>query len=80
MYLKSNVVDKLVPCIQCPKAFRKGKGLKEHKGTHTGEKPYSCNQCLKAFSTRGNLKSHLRIHTGEKPFCCNQFPKYCLAW
>ncbi|CAL4210609.1 unnamed protein product [Meganyctiphanes norvegica] len=55
----------------CDKAFSRSFQLKNHRMTHSGEKPYQCSHCDKAFSENSNLKVHQRMHTGEKPYRCS---------
>ena len=37
-------------------------GLKMHKFTHSGERPFRCPQCDKGFSHKYNMQRHQRIH------------------
>ena len=46
--------------------------LKQDKGIHTGDKPFSCSHCDYKDATSSQLKQHERVHTGDKPFRCSQ--------
>ncbi|KAK8375754.1 hypothetical protein O3P69_008480 [Scylla paramamosain] len=64
------ITRKLHQCAYCSFSAYTPSGLKEHKRTHTGEKPFACPYCSYKSNKKFNLKLHLRIHTGEKPFSC----------
>ena len=85
-FLKSENIDKTVPCDKsnkakfyscqiCEKIFPTPAKLKIHSRIHTGEKPFKCDVCDKSFSVNGTLTDHKRIHTGEKPFKCDECGK-----
>ena len=57
-------------CDVCGQALSSASNLKQHRLTHTEEKPYQCEVCGKRFFRAGNLTTHMRIHTGQKPFQC----------
>ena len=44
--------------ISAPSHFQKGRSLKKHRRTHSGEKRFPCDQCTKSFSVNGNIKKH----------------------
>jgi uncharacterized Zn-finger protein len=57
----------------CESSFSKKSGLKDHRRTHTGEKPYHCvwPDCGQCFSTMSVLHNHKLTHTGERKFHCD---------
>lgn len=58
-------------CQYCGKFFTHRGSFREHKRTHTGERPYECDICHRRFALPKTLQSHYHIHTGEKPFQCD---------
>lgn len=48
----------------CPATFSRRNTLKNHKMSHTGEKPHSCTfpDCERKFTERGNMKTHMKTH------------------
>ncbi|XP_067636630.1 zinc finger protein 431-like isoform X2 [Eurosta solidaginis] len=60
-------------CDICGKCFYRKSYLRQHKRTHSGEKPYKCDICERRFANLSHVSVHMRTHTGEKPYKC----KYC---
>ncbi|KAG7312861.1 hypothetical protein JYU34_001242 [Plutella xylostella] len=54
----------------CHMKFAASGTLKNHRRTHTGEKPHKCTHCDKAFVQKNDLAAHMRCHTGERPYVC----------
>ena len=57
-------------CSKCKKRFETAYRLKEHKISHSNERPYPCRKCPRRFKTKCNLRSHQSVHSKKKPFCC----------
>ena len=55
----------------CEKRFTNSGHLRNHKMTHTGDKPHKCDICEKGFAANNDLQSHRRIHTGDMPYKCD---------
>ncbi|KAJ0000601.1 hypothetical protein NQD34_012443 [Periophthalmus magnuspinnatus] len=47
-------------CSVCKKSFGTKRVLQQHKGVHTGDKPFSCSTCEKTFSKKAHLHEHLK--------------------
>ncbi|XP_037944400.1 zinc finger protein 729-like [Teleopsis dalmanni] len=65
----------LIACDFCEKKFPNMSSLKNHRVSHTGEKPYTCTECNKKFAVKHALKYHMMLHTGEKPYTCTECNK-----
>ena len=53
-------------CEYCSKIFKDINHLRDHRNTHTGERPHVCKYCGKTFASRGNKYAHLRqAHQGK---------------
>jgi len=59
--------NKVFNCDQCSYETTHITSMKDHKRTHTGERPYVCLTCTKTFSTTAHLNRHIKgVHLGEK--------------
>ena len=71
--------DRKFLCDFCAKSFCTKTKLREHRMTHTGEKPFKCGKCDYGSTQRGNLRLHMKTHEREekltpekKPYRCQQ--------
>lgn len=60
-------------CKICDKKFQYPRQLREHKVTHTGDRPYTCEVCCKSFALPKYIAIHMQTHSGIKPYKC----RYC---
>ncbi|KAG8196192.1 hypothetical protein JTE90_007920 [Oedothorax gibbosus] len=49
-------------CDFCPYVTMYKSHWREHRRTHTGEKPFQCSHCNRRFAQKTNLKSHMLVH------------------
>ena len=62
----TSIYDRKFKCDVCGKSFEKNAKLKDHKNTHTGEKPYQCKFCNTCFASFGTHAMHQRSHLGHR--------------
>ncbi|XP_078733150.1 uncharacterized protein LOC144947714 isoform X1 [Lampetra fluviatilis] len=62
-------------CEVCGKGCGSPWHLRQHRGTHTGEKRYACAECGKAFVHHASLHRHRRAHAGAKRYRCGRCAK-----
>ncbi|KEF62316.1 uncharacterized protein A1O9_00288 [Exophiala aquamarina CBS 119918] len=49
-------------CVTCGKSFVRLSILKDHRLTHSGQKPHECPRCGKAFTRKNDCQRHEKIH------------------
>ncbi|XP_056388377.1 oocyte zinc finger protein XlCOF7.1-like [Hyla sarda] len=70
--------EKIFPCSECGKYFKKKCILSMHERIHRDERPFSCSECGRTFRQKSDLTVHERMHRGEKPYSCPECGK-CLT-
>ena len=57
-------------CEVCGKCLSSKQNCREHKYTHTGEKPFKCKDCGARFRQCSQLSVHKRMHRANPPHPC----------
>ena len=59
---------KMHQCDFCNKLFSTASNMREHRRTHTGEKPFVCRYCGKAFAQSSTHSKHQLVHKSKEKF------------
>ena len=62
------IIKKKFRCRECMKSYSSKQSLREHKYSHTNQKPYLCSICGKSFKFGSQLCIHRRSHRGIEDF------------
>lgn len=58
-------------CNACGERFTRSTTLREHKRTHTDERPFPCSICPKTFARSKDRNRHQALHAGKNKFSCD---------
>ncbi|XP_062561046.1 zinc finger protein ZFP2-like [Armigeres subalbatus] len=58
-------------CDVCGKSYRQAASLRNHKLSHSQEKPFSCTICGHSTSQKSSLKKHMLTHSETKSYVCD---------
>ena len=77
-------------CMECGQMFADQSTLRNHRLTHSGEKPLQCDICSKTFLWPNRLRSHKLTHAEFYPYMCTschvklrtkaQVKKHCIKY
>ncbi|XP_035664805.1 zinc finger protein 572-like [Branchiostoma floridae] len=71
-YVEHTKVHRVWECPICKYSTQDWMTYRQHKRSHTEERPYTCPMCTYTAKLKVDLERHIRAHTGERPFTCPQ--------
>ena len=71
---KSGKETKLFWCNICGKSCVSNKRLKQHKESHSMERPHACSVCDMRFKRPSEVTKHMKIHNENKKYTCQFCP------